>query len=70
MCRISCTVEKDLIVPKEDVTIHATFDNSNCQLPIEKYLIRVLRRIQVFKDDGKELLFVKDDYTYQEEFEA
>ena len=69
-CKISCVVNKDLFVPKEEIVIKAKFDNSTCQLAIEKYVIRLKRSIEVFKDKGKDVLFIKEDFTYIEEFDA
>ena len=33
-------------------------------------MVRLKRSIEVFKDKGKDVLFIKEDFTYTEEFDA
>lgn len=69
-CKVSFILNKDLFLPREDIVLRATFDNSSCQLGIEKYIVKLQRRVQVFKAKAKDVLFVKDDFTHVEEYEA
>jgi hypothetical protein len=56
----TCVLQKDVLYPKEILSLNVWIDNTKCRKSIEKYTARLLRRIQVFNLEKNEPVFFTD----------
>ena len=50
-CALTSVLYKDVLFPKEPISLRSCVDNQKCKRNILKYTVRILRRIQVFGDN-------------------
>ena len=47
ICKVKCVLNKDLVYPRECITIKCDVDNSACKKPVENYVTKLVRRFEI-----------------------
>jgi hypothetical protein len=59
-CKYTCTFEKDVLYPKDQVKLTVDIDNTKCSKKIDKYKIKLLRRTQVINLKSCKPIYTND----------
>ena len=67
---LTCVLQKDVLYPKEVLSLQAWIDNSKCKKIVQKYTARFLRRLQVFNINENKPVFFTDQILHEQVFES
>ena len=60
-CEYTCTFEKNIFFPNDDIKLTIKIDNSKCSKKIEKYKVKFIKQIIVNNDENvNKPLYVND----------
>lgn len=59
-CKYVCTFDKDVLFPKDSLSITVNIDNTKCSKKIEKYKVKLIRRTQVFNTKTAKPIYTND----------
>jgi len=46
-CKAKCKLNTDVVFPKDILIANCDIDNRACKKPIEKYILKLVRRIEI-----------------------
>ena len=47
-CTASCTLNQDVVYPRDSLKLSVKVDNSACKKPVEKYICKLIRRVEYY----------------------
>lgn len=69
-CKFTCSFERDMLFPGDQLNLNLTIDNSKCSSKIDKYKIKLLRRTQVFNPGQAKPIYTNDVIMVSEKMDA
>ena len=62
-CNLTCVLEKDMLYPRELISLQIYVDNSLCKRKIDKYTVRFVRRVQLL--NGPQVVYLNDQIIHE-----